>query len=65
VRHGAPEVLRRIAAGEAVDPDEYYFRLFCRFEAGDPRYHRLNRTMVVASAGRSANAVRYQAYTLT
>ena len=65
VRHGPPDVLHRIAAGEAVDPDEYYFRLFCRFEAGDPRYHWLNRTMVVASTARSANAVRYQAYTLT
>src|SRR5512144_265989 len=39
VRHGPPDVLRRIAAGETVDPDDYYFRLFCRFEAGDPRYH--------------------------
>jgi uncharacterized protein DUF3237 len=65
VRHGSPDVMRRLSAGEAVDPDEYYFRLFCRFEAGDPRYHWLNRTLVVASAARTANTVYYQAHALT
>jgi hypothetical protein len=64
VRHGEPEVMRRLAAGETVHPSEYYFRLFCRFEAGDPRYLWLNRTMVVASAARTANTVSYQAYAL-
>ncbi|MDY0813093.1 DUF3237 domain-containing protein [Kitasatospora purpeofusca] len=64
VRHGPPEVLRRLAAGEAVDPAEYYFRLFCRFETGDERYQWLNRTLAVASAARTADAVRYEAYTL-
>jgi hypothetical protein len=65
VRHGPPEVVARINAGEDVDPASYYFRLFCRFETGDPRYLWLTRTLVVASAAREANAVRYQAYTLT
>src|SRR5437868_5210002 len=26
IRHGKPEVLKRIAAGEEVDPSEYYMR---------------------------------------
>ncbi|MER7153703.1 DUF3237 domain-containing protein [Streptomyces lydicus] len=64
VRHGSPEVLRRLAAGEAVDPAEYYFRLFCRFETGDERYRWLNRTLAVASGARTSEAVRYEAYTL-
>jgi hypothetical protein len=64
VRHGSPEVLRRLAAGEAVDPDEYYFRLFCRFETGDERYRWLNRTLAVATGARTPEAVRYEAYTL-
>jgi len=64
VRHGPPEVLRRLAAGETVDPAEYYFRLFCRFETGDERYQWLNRTLAVASAARTADAVRYDAYTI-
>ncbi|UBU10226.1 DUF3237 domain-containing protein [Nonomuraea gerenzanensis] len=65
VRHGPPEVLGRLARGEAVDPAEYYFRLFCRFETGDERYGWLNRTLAVASAARAASAVRYDAYALT
>ncbi|WP_206068781.1 DUF3237 domain-containing protein [Nonomuraea composti] len=65
VRHGPPEVLDRLARGEEVDPSEYYFRLFCRFETGDERYLWLNRTLAVASAARAASAVRYDAYTLT
>jgi hypothetical protein len=65
VRHGPPEVLQRLAAGASVDPAEYYFRLFLRFETGDARYAWLNRTLAVAEAARSADTVRYQAYTLT
>nr|WP_245774916.1 DUF3237 family protein [Nonomuraea wenchangensis] len=41
------------------------FRLFCRFETGDERYHWLNRTPPAASAARAASAVRYDAYILT
>jgi hypothetical protein len=65
VRHGPPEVISRINAGDDVDPASYYFRLFCRFETGSPQYVWLTRSLVVASAAREANAVRYQAYTLT
>ena len=64
VRHGPAEVMRRLGEGEAVEPSEYYFRLFCKFEAGDPRYLWLNRTMVVAEAARTANTVSYRAYAL-
>ncbi|MEU8251153.1 DUF3237 domain-containing protein [Nonomuraea sp. NPDC048916] len=65
VRHGPAAVMARLAAGEPVDPGEYYFRLFCRFETGDDRYLWLNRTLAVASAARTADAVRYEAYALT
>ncbi|WP_236653481.1 DUF3237 domain-containing protein [Streptacidiphilus melanogenes] len=62
VRHGPPEVLHRLSVGEPVDPAEYYFRLFCRFETGDARYAWLNRTLAVATGGRLPEAVRYRAY---
>ncbi|WP_440071640.1 DUF3237 domain-containing protein [Streptosporangium sp. OZ121] len=65
VRHGPAEVMARLARGEPVDPSEYYFRLFCRFETGDERYLWLNRTLAVGKAGRLPDAVRYDAYTLT
>ncbi len=64
VRHGADDVLRRVAAGEAVDPREYYFRLGVRLESGDERYAWLTRTLFVASAARLADAVVYDLYAL-
>jgi hypothetical protein len=62
VRHGPPEVLTRIAAGELVDPAEYYFRVSIRYEVADDAYGWLNRIVAVASAIRLANSVIYDAY---
>jgi hypothetical protein len=64
VRHGPAEVLQRIAAGEPVDPSEYYFRVSVRYEVADDGdgYGWLNRIVAVASAIRLANAVVYDAY---
>ncbi|MCF2526306.1 DUF3237 domain-containing protein [Yinghuangia sp. KLBMP8922] len=64
LRHGPPEVMGRLARGEAVDPAEYYFRLFLRFETSDERYAWLNRTMGVAAGMRTPDAVVYDAYTV-
>lgn len=64
VRHGPRAVLDRLAAGEPVDPGEYYFRVTVRLEAGDPRYAWLNRTVFVATAARAAAAVSYDLYAL-
>lgn len=62
VRHGPPEVLQRIAAGELVDPAEYYFRVSIRYEVAEAQYGWLNRIVAVASAVRLANTVVYDAY---
>jgi hypothetical protein len=64
VRHGPAPVLQRVAAGEPVDPGEYYFRVGVRLEAGDPRYSWLGRTLFVAYAARFADAVVYDLYAL-
>jgi hypothetical protein len=64
-RTGSAEVLARLGAGEAVDPSEYYFRLFCRFETGAPEYTWLNTSVVVASAARRRTEVVYDAYLVT
>lgn len=64
VRHGPAAVLERIAAGEPVDPREYYFRVGVRLETGDARYAWLNRTLFVAYAARFADAVGYDLYAL-
>ena len=57
VRAGRPEVLARIARGEAVDPSTYYFRTTPRFETGAPQYAWLNDLVAVCSAARAAGAV--------
>jgi hypothetical protein len=57
LRHGPEEVLRRIAAGDAVNPSEYYFRTTPVFEAPAGRYEWLNRSIFVATAARFAASV--------
>jgi hypothetical protein len=48
LRRAAPEVLLRLARGEAVDPNEYYFRTTPLFETSASRYAWLNSIIAVA-----------------
>lgn len=64
VRHGPPEVLAQLAAGEVVDPARYYFRTVLRFETGSPELAWLNRIIAVARGTRRPRAVELQAYEL-
>lgn len=61
-RHGAPEVLARLARGEPVPPDAYTMRTSARLESGDPRYAWVNRTVFVGSGSRGADAVTMALY---
>jgi hypothetical protein len=56
-RHGAPEVLAALAAGEDVDPARYYFRTTPTFETSAPALAWLNRTAAVCSAVRTRDRV--------
>lgn len=62
LRHGPPEIIRRLARGEAVDPSSYYFRTVMRFETADPAFDWLNRILALARGIREANAVRLDVY---
>ena len=62
VRHGPPEVIRKLAAGEPVDPALYYMRTTPWFETGDPRYAWLNRIVCVATGARRAAAVELEVF---
>ncbi len=62
VRHGPPEVLARIARGEAVDPSAYYFRTTARFETAAPRYDWLNRIVAVGVGDRRAGGPVYSLF---
>ena len=61
-RHGPAEVIRKLAAGEEVDPSLYYMRTAPRFETGDARYVWLNRILCVATAARLANSVELEVF---
>ena len=56
-RHGPPEVMQRMAAGEAVDSSADYFRAAPTFDAPSGRYEWLNRSLFVSSGERFPNRV--------
>ena len=62
VRHGAPDVMARLADGEEVDPALYYFRTVMRFETAHPTTIWLNRILALARGARQKNAVRLDVY---
>jgi hypothetical protein len=57
IRVASPEVAARIAAGEPVDPGEYYFRTHIRLGTSSERYDRLNRVLAVAWGERKQSTV--------
>lgn len=58
LRHGPPDVMARLAAGDPVDPSLYYMRTHPRLACGDPRYAWVNRTIFVGTGERHASSVR-------
>lgn len=58
LRFGPPDVLARLAQGEAVDPALYYFRTAMRFRSAVPELAWLGRILAVATGERRAGAVR-------
>lgn len=56
-RHGPPEVMARLARGEAVEPSAYFFRTVMRFETGATDLAWLNKTIGIATAERKARQV--------
>jgi len=57
MRHGPAEVMRRLGAGESVDPAQYYFRATPRLSAPAGRYEWLNRSIFLCSGARYPDAV--------
>jgi len=65
LRHGQPEVMARLARGEAVARDEYFFRTVVRFTTGAPRWLHLNKTLAIAVGQREARLVVLDFYRIT
>ncbi len=55
LRWGTPNVMRRLDAGEEVDPGEYYFRMTAMFETAAGEYDWLNRVLAVGAGHRLPN----------
>jgi len=62
VRHGEPEVLARLAAGEDVDASEYTFRTTVSIETAAPELAWLNDGVFIAVGGRRPGGVSYDVY---
>ncbi|MDB5413782.1 MAG: hypothetical protein JWR10_2117 [Rubritepida sp.] len=62
IRTGAPEVLARLNAGEAVPPSDYYFRVSIRFTTGAADLAWMNRTLAVGVGQRPPTGPRYDVY---
>jgi hypothetical protein len=57
LRHATPAVMARLAAREAVAPDEYYFRTTPTFDAPPGPYAWLRQSIFVATSRRDPDAV--------
>ncbi len=62
VRHGPPELMAKLARGEAVAAELYYFRTAMRFETSDAGLAWMNRTLCLARGAREPNAVRLDVF---
>ncbi|MBT0671215.1 DUF3237 domain-containing protein [Novosphingobium profundi] len=58
LRRGPAEVMARLAAGEAVDPAEYYFRTVPEFIAPEGPYDWLNTSIFVCAGARFALGIK-------
>ena len=65
LRFGPPEVMQRLAAGEDVDPGEYYFRTNPRFKAPTGKYDWLNKGIFIGTGARSANGIKLWFFRVT
>lgn len=65
LRNGPPAVLKKLAAGEPVDPSQYYFRTAPTFTVQDGPYDWLRKSLFICSGVRRANDVEIVYYVVT
>lgn len=65
LRHGPEDAMKRLASGEEVDPNEYYFRTTPKFETGAKGYEWLNGIIAIATGERRAKEVIITVYEIT
>lgn len=65
LRHGPPEVMARLAAGEEVDPALYYFGAVPEFVAPKGKYEWMNRSIFVCSGARYPAGIKLWVWRVT
>jgi hypothetical protein len=65
LRHGPAAVMERLARGESVPRDAYFFRTLVRFTTGAPAWQHLNKVMAIACGQREARLVLLDLYRLS
>ena len=65
IRRGLPDVLKRLAAGEAVDPALYYFRTTPTFDVADGPHGWLRQNIFICAGVRGAKDVQLHFYGVT
>ena len=64
VRHAPPDVMKKLLAGETVDPARVYFRTVPTFETAAPRLQHLPRSVFVGIGERYPSEVVVRFYKL-
>lgn len=64
LRHGPAEVLARLAKGESVEPNEYFFGSTMRFETSASGLEWLNNTIAMAKGHRNGGVVQFITWAL-
>jgi Protein of unknown function (DUF3237) len=62
IRHASPDVSARLAAGERVNPSQYYLRIVPFFETSAPRYSWLNNLVAIGMGERLPDGVIYRVF---
>ncbi|MCF8468224.1 MAG: DUF3237 domain-containing protein [Sneathiella sp.] len=62
LRHGPKEVMDKMAAGEAVDPSQYYFRMTPAFETSSTSHQWLNKHLFIGTGARNPAGPTYRVY---
>jgi len=62
IRHAPPDVMKRLNAGEVVDPKLVYFRTSAKFETAAPELQVLTRSIFIGVGERAPNEVVVRFY---
>lgn len=65
LRHGPAEVMARLAAGEDVDPNAYYFRTVPEFIAPKGKYEWMNTSIFICSGARFKAGIKLWVWRVT